>query len=263
MSCHLIYQTLMNSSQHYLKPPKAFTLPEKVNPIHVRDLIRINSLPWSHSPGLPYREQGLKTKREAFELNLDSIRSRIHNAKRTASIEFEDSLAFFRSHLVNIKVDPTKNKIRAVCAYPLDVYVIEAMFGVPLLEAFKKKGYPTAYDFEIMFGAFNRLRTISGTIWICLDWSKFDKRIWSTIIKLCFEILLWNLDLTKYHHHGTPDAYQLIILYDLIVEYLIRTPIRLPNGKRYRKSSGVPSGSLFIQWVIQVGTSSPLLRHGL
>ena len=58
-----------------------------------------------------------------------------------------------------------------------------------------------------------------------------------------------NVDLVEYHDHGVADACRMLLMYFYIKRYFIKTKIRMSTGKRYQKSSGIPSGSYFAQLI--------------
>lgn len=79
------------------------------------------------------------------------------------------------------------------------------------------------------------------------------------MITIAFQILTLNIDFTRYRDSGIPDIDGLYKAWKYLIDYFIRTPTRLSNGERYRKSSGVASGSYFTQiidsvvnWIVTV-----------
>lgn len=80
---------------------------------------------------------------------------------------------------------------------------------------------------------------------ISSDYKNLDKTIPAWLIWI--DILFINLDLTLYQDRGVPDTNALIKAWKYLIDYFIRTPIRLCNGERYRKGSGVASGRYFTQ----------------
>jgi hypothetical protein len=124
------------------------------------------------------------------------------------------------------------------------------------------KGFsPIAYSYETAKGGAKRLRHRFGMYehFLSTDYKNFDKTVPPWLIRIAFDILLDNMDFSVYRERGIPDASQLMVVWDYIVEYFIRTPIRMCTGERYRKNKGIASGSGFTQlvgsicnWIITV-----------
>lgn len=200
------------------------------------------------SPGLPWKEYGFRTKGEVKRdpHAWNSIRTFWHRVKYGSPPAPPDCAAYLRAHLV----EEGKQKVRAVWGYPATISFQEACFAIPLINAYKIKG-PIAYGYETARGGCRRLaaRFAKHSNFLSSDYRKFDKTIPSWLIRIAFDILCSNIDFTKYQDAGVPHSRSLHQAWLYLVDYFIRTPVRLCNGRRYRKNRGVASGSYFTQLV--------------
>lgn len=218
-----------------------FRLSSNVRPIHLNDITSCRLENWRSSPGLPWKGLGFKTKKEvasnppAFQ----SVRRLWHLVKKGKKVHLPDCAAYVRPHLV----PGGKKKVRAVWGYPASVTFMEACFAIPLIDAYKSSATPLAYGYEVARGGcfkiYNRMAKYKN--FLSSDYSQFDKTVPVWLIKIAFDILLDNIDLTKYE--------KLYLAWKKIVAYFIYTPIRMCNGERYRKAKGVASGSYFTQLI--------------
>lgn len=108
-----------------------------------------------------------------------------------------------------------------------------------------------AYGFDMITSGAMRLRRelLKYKNYNCVNFRKFDKTVSDQLIDLAFSILEQNIDFTKYRVSGVPDSRRLYRAWQHIIEYFKFTLVRLPNGERYQKSSGIPSGSYFTQLI--------------
>jgi hypothetical protein len=219
----------------------------QVNPIHLNDLPKLHQKTDVSSPGIPWKDLGFKTKREVLDdkTAFQSIRRFWHRVKRSEDVRPADCSAFMRAHIVK-KGDI---KVRAVWGYPATISFMEACFALPLLEKIKWSKTPMAYGYETAKGGSSRVKSrFSGyNQYLGADFKDFDKTVPAWLIRIAFDIVLSNFDLRKYKDEGTPNTGELAIVWEYIVDYFIKTPIRLCNGERYRKMKGVASGSYFTQ----------------
>nr|QFR15908.1 nonstructural protein [Spodoptera exempta insect virus 1] len=220
-----------------------------VRPIHLNDIPRQQLDNWNSSPGLPWKEYGFKTKREVAldHRAFQSIRRTWHLVKEGESISLPDCAAYVRPHLV----PEGEKKVRAVWGYPTTVSFMEACFALPLIDAYKKSASPMAYGFETARGGCRKIfqRMAKYKNFMSSDYSRFDKTVPAWLIRIAFDILLANIDLTRYKDEGIPDTEKLYRAWKKIITYFINTPIRMCNGERYRKNRGVASGSYFTQLI--------------
>lgn len=226
-----------------------FALPERVKMIHLNDIFQQDLDIWTKSPGLPWRDCGYKTKGDIRKdpEAIRKVRWFWHRVKGGEDMRPPDCLAFVRSHVANIG----ENKVRAVWGYPATMTFGEAVFAIPLIRAYQRYKRPIAYGYETALGGalriterFSPYQHFSG-----LDFQKFDKTVPKWLIDVAFDILSSNIDFVHYDEYGVADARRNVLMYNFIKSYFINTTIRTANGLRFRKSSGIASGSYFTQLV--------------
>lgn len=230
------------------KARQAFKLPQPVKMLHLNDVFKKDLDIWNKSPGLPWKDLGYKTKGNVRDdpNAVRSVRKFWHFIKNGDQLRAPDCCAYVRSHIA----DYPEQKVRAVWGYPATVTFGEAVFAVPLIKAYQAYPSPIAYGYETACGGMKRLHnTFSLKHKYGLDFSKFDKTVPAWLIRIAFSILLDNLDLMHYQGYGTADVTKTLRMFKYIEEYFIRTPVRLANGERYLKTSGVASGSYFTQLI--------------
>ncbi|AZT88598.1 RNA-dependent RNA polymerase [Thelebolus microsporus partitivirus 1] len=86
------------------------------------------------------------------------------------------------------------------------------------------------------------------------DFSAFDTRVPTWMIKVAFDILHNNVDWLNWRGKPTTKRarQKWRNVWDGMVWYFINTPILMPDGRMFRKLRGVPSGSWFTQLVDSV-----------
>lgn len=158
-----------------------------------------------------------------------------------------DCCAYVRSHLA----PPGEEKVRAVWGYPMALTLAEAIFAIPLTDAYRTSNRPIAYGYETAMGGTRRvLRKFARCKNICaLDFKSFDKTVPSWLVDAAFYVLEQNLDFTKYQDYGAPNVTGTLRLWNALKTYFVKTPIRMANGERYKKLNGIASGSYFTQLV--------------
>jgi hypothetical protein len=139
----------------------------------------------------------------------------------------------------------TKDGVRLVWGYPLEMVIIEGRFARPLINRFKNMRTPMAFAMTNCHLGANLSRHFEdekGTT-VSLDYSKFDSSVTAAMILEAFRILsTWfsDEDLDRYG-------------WTTLVKYFIHTPIVMLDGHLYTgKTKGVPSGSYFTQLVDSV-----------
>lgn len=124
---------------------------EKVIPTTRNTVYQSSTFPGSKSPGLPYKNMGYKSKREAIEdpavvAEIDEIWGRIGAGHR---IELPDTAVYARAQICT----RDKNKVRATWGYPLSVYAQEGTYFYPLLDAISAHPHPIfGYGIEMGTG---------------------------------------------------------------------------------------------------------------
>lgn len=213
-----------------------------------------SSVPKDKAPGLPWKNEGYKTKQDVFDdpeamrrIRVDWILIGKGYRKR-----LPDCLSYARAQISS----RDKNKVRATWGYPTGVFIEEARFVYPYLDFLKKRrdDYPLAYGIEMGNGGMGYIddmftRCGSGARAAMIDWRKFDKMVPAWLVRDAFSILFeaFRMDLVE-DSEGKYWPVNPIISqnrWKKMVDYFINTPIRLPNGERYMKAAGVPSGSAF------------------
>nr|APG78243.1 RdRp [Hubei partiti-like virus 46] len=227
----------------------AFRLPQPVKMIHLNDVFCQDLDIWNKSPCLPWSSLGYKTKGD-IKNDPEAIRKvRLfwHRVKAHEDLRPPDCMAFVRPH-VCLK---TEKKLRAVWGYPATVTFGEAVFALPLIRAYQTHRRPIAYGYETALGGMRRIyqRFMGKKFYYGLDFSKFDKTVPTWLIHAAFSILASNIDFLNYEDHGVADVRRMYHMFRYIENYFVNTPIRMADGLRYRKSSGIASGSYFTQLV--------------
>nr|QUS52685.1 RNA-dependent RNA polymerase [Mute swan feces associated partitiviridae L] len=203
--------------------------------------------PKSKSPGLPYILEGVHRKDIAFDRDFGNLLGVWDRIGRGRPVHLPDVCAYFRAQLAT----HDKDKIRAVWGFPLAVTAEEARFVYPYLEWIKKSKAPVSYGLEMAKGgmAYINSMLLSGRTYCCLDWSSFDKCPPAWLIRDVFGILKQSFDMSsvlasdgKYFPVRKDKSDR---RWERLVSYFINTTIRFPDGRRFRKDGGIPSGSVF------------------
>lgn len=229
---------------------RMFSLPVPQKMIHLNDVFNRTDLPiWRSSPSIPWKERGYMTKNDIRmdQSAINQIRLFWHRIKYGDNLVLPDSCAFVRSHIIEYG----ETKVRAVWSYPATVTFGEAVFALPLIEAYQKLGCsPLAYGYETAVGDAARIiRECKGEYNYALDFKSFDKTVPSWLIDIAFDILTLNLDFCEYRDWGVADARRSYQMFRYIIDYFKNTRIRLCSGERFIKRGGVASGSYFTQLI--------------
>nr|APG78216.1 RdRp [Wuhan insect virus 23] len=227
---------------------RAFMLDKPVPMIHLNDVFQEDLPIWSSSPGLPWMQCGYRTKndirRDPDAIN--RIRHFWHRIKCFEKVHLPDCCAYVRTHIV----ERGETKVRAVWGYPATVTFGEAVFALPLIQAYKKGGYPIAYGFETgNAGCKKMFHGMKGNHYLGIDFTSFDKTLPPWLVSTAFDILAYNIDFLHYRDHGIARVKSMVHMFNVIKDYAINTKIRMCNGERYIKKSGLASGSYFTQLV--------------
>ncbi|APG78323.1 RdRp [Wuhan cricket virus 2] len=224
----------------------------KVVPLTTGAVANHPDFPGAKSPGLPYKTLGYSTKRDAVSdpAVMDEIRKIWYAVEANQQVELPDVACYARAQICTRDT----NKVRATWGYPLAVYMAEAAYFYPILDVLKDKSKPhIAYGVEMANGGMqylHRMAEVCGPRPILLgDWKRFDKTIPAWLIRDAFKIVAEAIDwehvqdsegkIWKVREHRSKRRWR------KLVQYFIDTPIRLSDGTRYMKHSGVPSGACF------------------
>nr|QZZ63397.1 hypothetical protein [Leuven Partiti-like virus 3] len=228
-----------------------FLSQEKLIPLTLGGAWEHPEFPKDKSPGLPWTERGFKTKGAVLDDTSarNEILGRWDAIGRGRDTGLPDTAAFFRAQVVT----KDKNKIRGVWGVPLDVISEEARFFLPYIKFLKQSNAPIAYRLEMATGGMayidDMIRHHRGKPMMMTDIKEFDKAVPPWLIRDAFNIIFDSMD---FEHVIGSDGNIWNVNSDRtrrrinrLIKYFINTPVRLPSGERYRKSGGVPSGSMF------------------
>jgi hypothetical protein len=230
---------------------------ESLIPISTGAAFEHPDLPHSTSPGLDWIHKGYKTKRDCIQsYEAFSYVSRTWDMiGKGYKITLPDSCAYNRLQISERTKAP---KVRPVWGYPFEVIIEEGRFFYPLLSSIKSKREDHCYaiGLEMANGgmsyindAHQRLFLKKHDFWMNLDFSNYDASVPSWLIRDVFNIISEWYDFSRIQSSDgriwSVNPVQQRRRYAKFVNYFINTTIRLPNGERYRKVSGVPSGSMF------------------
>lgn len=244
------YYMVLQSLIEDLKPA------QKVIPTTRNTVYQLSTFPGTKSPGLPYKNMGYKTKRDAIED--ENVRAEIDNAWNRIGaghrIELPDTAVYARAQICT----RDKNKVRATWGYPLSVYAQEGTFFYPLLEAISAHPHPIfGYGIEMGTGGMeyinNMVSEVPHTHILLGDWSRFDKTIPPWLVRDSFRILETWIDFGHIQHSDgsvtRTNPHRALRQWKAMVNYFIDTPCRLSNGERFIKHGGVPSGTCFTNMI--------------
>jgi len=209
----------------------------KVNDLRVLSIqeVVLDSEKAKSHPGWTWRNEG-KRKGELFEEAKAQARVLSSIMRKGKKVYFPPCMSFVRTQLGTID----NPKVRLVWGYPFEVTLLEARFCQPLLVAFNGSNSP-------MFIGKTLLQELPMAIdhlfhhkyAYGLDWSGFDSSISPGLIGIAFKVLEQNFRMSESDR----------VTWRRLIDYFIHTTIVFPDGTRYVKSSGIPSGSYFTQLI--------------
>lgn len=216
--------------------------------VHLNDVFKKDLPIWSSSPGLPWINHGYAKKRD-IQRDPDAIK-RVrwfwHRIKQGEEVRLPDCCAYVRAHIVR----RGETKVRAVWGYPATVSFGEAVFALPLIEAYKKGKHPIAYGYETGRAGCKKLtHEFKGRNFLGIDFKNFDKTLPPWLIHIAFDVLASNINFGYYAEYGTARVKAMLRMFYILRDYCIDTRIRICNGERYLKDWGLASGSYFTQLV--------------
>lgn len=206
-------------------------------PKHVEKLHALRSPTEVHAAIKPNKSSGLPmmtTKEDDFWYAWDRA-----DQVRTGRKNPSPCIAYKRTQL--------GGKTRLVWGYPYEMTIIESRFARPLIQTYLTRNTTMAFgnsSFEL--GAeIARIDNSFGQTY-GLDFSKFDSSVSASLIYAAFDILATWFTPQERNEFG----------WNIMVDYFIKTPIVMPNGKLYTgKRHGVPSGSYFTQMVDSIANT--------
>lgn len=231
---------------------KAFSLPEKVRSIHIRDIGLEHLDDWDSSPGMPWYQYGYMTKGEvAFDpLAMRSIAKFWDKVKRGQKSHIPQCTGPKKTILKQ------KNRKRTVVfyGYPCTAAFQEACFAVPLLKGYRELNTTFGYRYKghndgnrRTFCRFQRYSHIT-----CFDYKSFDKTLPDWLVNVAFDVLASNINWTKYQGRDGHYADRLYKAWKRLIEYFLITPAQFRNGTRYKKNRGLGSGSYFTEMIYSI-----------
>jgi hypothetical protein len=147
-------------------------------------------------------------------------------------------------------------KTRLVWIYPAEMLVIEGFYAPRMYHDFMAQSQSPMLNGK----SAQRLYTE----WTChlkegetlygIDFSSFDSTVPAWLIRTAFNILRQNIDWDHFNGEkvSKKDRQKWKNVWDGMVWYFINTPILMPDGRMFRKSRGVPSGTWFTQMIDSV-----------
>lgn len=232
-----LYQKVLDQLRDQLK------VDEKIKPCTLEEAR--DELPRSTNPGFPYIETDPgKKKGEIFDKYFPEMEKFWDQISENRDLLLPDCAAFARS---NVSA-PEFEKVRCVWAYPIIAVLAESLFATPLIKLLKEQKIflNTAYGMEMMCGGMEFLNNMCRKAkvvdpdakFVMTDFSAFDSSVPAWLIRDCFAIIKEKFDFSD-----NPVYYSNI--FRKIVAYFINTPIRNADGRRFQKSHGIPSGTMF------------------
>jgi hypothetical protein len=233
---------------------RSFAPSERIIPLSTGAACAHPDFPRSTSPGFPYRFDSFRTKGDVIDqLGPGHFYSIWDQIGRGVPYQLPDSMAFTRP----IASEKTKTKQRPVWGYPLDVIVEEARYFFPLFQHLKLHAVSTdscyGLGMETALGGHDHLRRVSASIpgakVLCSDISSFDAHVPGWVIRDIFSLMSDWFDFSKIRSQDGSiwdvDPVSTARRWRAMVSYFVTTKIRLPDGLRFQKFGGVPSGSMF------------------
>lgn len=181
----------------------------------------------THSSGLPHMKRKGEVLDEDWELAIDILEK---DVTPPSCISF-----------VRVGVGEDGPRPRLIWGYPGSMTILEGILAIPLNQRFLSEGGSGSIAFGISRGmlAGKLCHLESFNTRVSIDFSGFDASINVWLIHRAFDIL---------KTYFAPSQ-TLKRLWRKIIKYFIYTKIVLPDGRRYGKKRGVPSGSWFTQLV--------------
>ena len=198
---------------------KGFSLKTKVKPLAFTEVPWINDTNF----GAPYfkNSQDIENAQEKAIKGANAIRR-----------------GKYFSPFVILPRGKSDEEVRIVNGEGKPEFIVGASFFYPYFEALKEEGscpYAGLYKRQGVSARVNSMKWNSRFI-LEMDYSKFDATIPSLLIRIAFNIIKDNMDLTK--KEG--------ILFDRYVAHFCQNGFLMPDGYvYYGREGGVPSGSVF------------------
>lgn len=236
------------------KARKAFKLPWKQEPLDWHQIGQF--LRRDTAAGVSFMGQ---KKGEVMEDIYHRTRWLAHRMKQDGTSRFDPRHTRFPPCLAGQRggmseaADP---KTRLVWIYPAEMLTVEGQYAPRMYHAYMKDPHSPMLNGK----SSQRLYTEwtcglrEGEVLHGLDFKSFDTKVPNWLIRVAFDILRANVDFEMWN--GTRvtkrERQKWRNVWDGMVHYFIHTPILMPDGRMFRKSGGVPSGSWWTQMVDSV-----------
>jgi len=226
--------------------------PELIIPLTLGAVAKHPDFPGNKSPGFPYiMSNEITTKSDAYATDFRNIHRIWDMIGKGHHVKLPDSAAYQR-----LQISPEgKDKVRPVWGYPTSVILEEGRFFYPQLDWIENRtdDHPYAIGLEMANGGMQYVNQMANkdpnSTYALVDYSSFDTSPPGWLVRDAFEILSQNYDFSRVQDSEGKIWYvnreQSIRRFSKCISYFINTPVQMPNGERYLKSKGVPSGSMF------------------
>nr|WMY82295.1 RdRP [Diplodia fraxini partitivirus 1] len=152
--------------------------------------------------------------------------------------------------------DASDPKTRLVWVYPSEMLCVEGFYAPRMYHAFMKDPHTPMLNGKSAQKLYTEwcVGLREGELLYGLDFSSFDTKVPAWLIHVAFDILRQNVDFSTFRGENVNkhDAQKWRNVWDGMVWYFINTPILMPDGRMFRKSRGVPSGSWWTQMIDSV-----------
>lgn len=207
---------------------RSYAKPKDEGYLEEADVLEIQEkLHDTHSSGLPHMQQ----KGEVFDEDLELAHAILHkDATPPSCVSF-----------VRVGAGEDGPRVRIIWGYPQAMTILEGVLAVPLINRFLREAGsgPIAFGISrgMLAGKLCHLESFNSRV--SIDFRGFDASIHVWLIHRAFDILRTFF----------PPSKALDKLWNKVKKYFIYTHIILPDGRRYGKFRGVPSGSWFTQLI--------------
>jgi hypothetical protein len=233
---HLAYEAVKN-----LLRPSAYK-------VGVKSVLSYRPDSNTTSSGLPY----LRPKIDVLDIVISDANILVDEIRASPGAKFESFqvppvIPFVKS----IPSKQEKMKTRAVWAYPAVMTCIESCFGVQLYRKLIRSVSPGGIPIMQGRGAFAHARAFVSNVppgvgVLALDFVKGDQQLPAWILRMAKSLLEEHIDFSMFEDSPVSQAQAdgNKRVWDFVWWYFINTPIVF-DDMLYRKTAGVPSGSLF------------------
>nr|WAK75569.1 MAG: RNA-dependent RNA polymerase [Partitiviridae sp.] len=152
--------------------------------------------------------------------------------------------------------EATDPKTRLVWVYPSEMLAVEGQYAPRMYHDFMADPHTPMLNGKSAQKLYTEwcVGLREGETLYGLDFSSFDTKVPSWLIRVAFDILKQNIDFSVWNGENVSkrDRQKWRNVWDGMVWYFINTPILMPDGRMFRKYRGVPSGSWWTQMIDSV-----------